>query len=149
LPKRENNIVKQRLVAFALVLTACVPSLAFAQTTGSFNGKWEGTFKMQRTDGTEGNPSNVEFNLTQKGKVITGTAGPGGEKVWPIEKGVVDGGKASFQVQQPDGPLFKFTLSIEKGHLVGDMAGQRDGVVRGHAKVDAPKAAKPAVPAKK
>ena len=140
--------MKKNLVAIALILTAFVPTL-IAQSAASFNGKWEGTFKMQRPDGTEGNPSKVEFNLTQKGKVITGTAGPGGEKVWPIEKGVVDAGKASFQVQQPDGPLFKFTLSIEKGHLVGDMAGESDGVVRGHAKVDAAKAAKPAAPAKK
>lgn len=140
--------MKRNLVAIVFVFAAFVPSLAIAQAAGSFNGKWEGTFTMQRTDGTEGNPSKVEFNLTQKGKVITGTAGPGGERVWPIEKGVVDAGKASFQVQQPDGPLFKFTLSIVKGHLVGDMAGERDGVVRGHAKVDAEKAAKPAAPAK-
>ena len=139
--------MKKSLVAVALILTAFVPSLAVAQAAGMFNGKWEGTFKMQRPDGTEGNPSRVEFNLTQKGKVITGTAGPGAERVWPIDKGVVDAGKASFQVQQPDGPLFKFTLSVVKGRLVGDMAGERDGVVRGHAKVDAAKAAKPAAPA--
>jgi len=37
-------------------------------------------------------------------------------------------------------PLFKFTLTIVKGRLQGDMAGERDGVVRGHAKVDAAKA---------
>jgi hypothetical protein len=45
-------------------------------------------------------------------------------------------------LQQPNGPLFKFTLSIVKGRLQGDMAGERDGVVRGHAKVDAAKAEK-------
>jgi len=45
-------------------------------------------------------------------------------------------------VQQPNGPLFKFTLTIVKGRLQGDMAGERDGVVRGHASVDAAKAAK-------
>jgi hypothetical protein len=140
--------VKNNLIALALIVAALVPSVAFAQAAGSFTGTWEGTFKMQRTDGTEGNPSNVVFNLTQKGKVITGTAGPGGERIWPIEKGVVNGGKASFQVQQPDGPLFKFTLSVVKGRLQGDMVGEREGVVRGHAKVDAAKAAKPAPPAK-
>ena len=140
--------MKKNLVVVALIVAAFIPSMAAAQAAGSFNGKWEGTFKMQRPDGTEGNPSKVEFNLTQKGKVITGTAGPGGDKVWPIEKGVVDAGKASFQVQQPDGPLFKFTLTVVKGHLQGEMAGERDGVVRGHAKVDAAKAAKPATPAK-
>jgi hypothetical protein len=130
--------VMKKLAALALVLVAFAPVLA-AQSATSFTGKWEGTFKMQRPDGTEGNPSNVVFNLTQKGKVLTGTAGPA-EKQWKVEKGAVTAGKATFEVQQPDGPLFKFTLSIVKGHLQGDMAGERDGVVRGHAKVDADKA---------
>ncbi len=128
----------KRLVALAVVLVAFVPALA-AQTATSFTGKWEGTFKMQRPDGTEGNPSNVVFNLTQKGKVLTGTAGPA-DKQWKIDKGAVNTGKATFEVQQPDGPLFKFTLTIVKGRLQGDMAGERDGVVRGHAKVDAARA---------
>ena len=84
----------------------------------------------------EGDPRPVVFNLTQKGKVLTGTAGPA-DRQWTVEKGVVNAGKATFEVQQPDGPLFKFTLTIVKGRLQGDMAGTRDGVVRGHAKVDA------------
>ena len=68
----------------------------------------------------------------------TGTAGPTAQ--WKVEKGVVDAGTATFDVQQPDGPLFKFTLTIVKGRVEGDMAGTRDGVVRGHAKVEATKA---------
>jgi hypothetical protein len=95
---------------------------------------------MQRPDGTEGNPQPVVFNLMQKAAVLTGTAGPA-DRQWTIEKGAVKAGKATFQVQQPDGPLFKFTLTIVKGRLQGDMAGERDGVVRGQAKVDAGKAA--------
>jgi hypothetical protein len=126
------------LVAVALVLVAFIPDLA-AQGATSFTGKWEGTFKMQRPDGTEGNPQDVVFNLTQKGKVLTGTAGPA-DKQWKIDKGAVNAGKATFEVQQPDGPLFKFTLAIVKGRLQGDMAGEREGVVRGHAKVDAAQA---------
>jgi len=43
-------------------------------------------------------------------------------------------------VQQPNGPLFKFTLTIVKGRLQGQMAGVVDGAVRGTAKVDAAKA---------
>ena len=127
------------LAAFALVLAALAPTVA-AQAPASFNGKWEGTFTRQRPDGTE-DTQNVVFNLTQKGKVLTGTAGPA-DKQWNIEKGAVAAGKATFEVQQPNGPLFKFNLSIVKGRLQGDMAGERDGVVRGHAKVDAAKAAK-------
>ena len=130
--------MKRNLIAVALVLVAFM-SGAVAQTGASFTGKWEGTFKMQRPDGTEGDPRPVVFNLTQKGKVLTGTAGPA-DRQWTVEKGAVNAGKATFEVQQPDGPLFKFTLTIVKDRLQGDMAGEREGAVRGHAKVDAAKA---------
>jgi hypothetical protein len=128
----------KKLVGVALVLLALAPALA-AQTAAAFTGKWEGTFKMQRPDGTEGDPRPVAFDLLQKGKVLTGTGGPP-DKQWTLEKGAVNAGTATFEVQQPDGPLFKFTLTIVKGRLQGDMAGQVDGVVRGHAKVDTAKA---------
>ena len=127
----------KKLVVAAIALLALAPAVA-AQTAATFTGKWEGTFKMQRPDGTEGSENNVVFNFTQKGKVLTGTAGPA-DKQWTVDKGAVDAGKATFEVQQPDGPLFKFTLTIVKGRLQGEMAGERDGVVRGHAKVDAAK----------
>jgi hypothetical protein len=130
----------KRLIAVALVLAGLAPAVA-AQTSASFTGKWEGTFTMQRPDGTEGNPQAVVFDLTQKGKALTGTAGPADQQ-WKIDKGAVAAGKATFEVQQPDGPLFKFTLTIVKGRLQGEMAGERDGVVRGRAKVDAAKADK-------
>ena len=128
----------KRLLALALILVALGPAVA-AQAAASFTGKWEGTFVRQRPDGTEDSNA-IVFTLTQKGKVLTGTAGPG-EQQWPVEKGAVDAGKATFQVQQPNGPLFKFTLSVVKGRLQGEMVGERDGVVRGRAKVDAAKAA--------
>jgi hypothetical protein len=129
----------KKLMVVALALLALAP--AVAAQTAAFTGKWEGTFTMQRPDGLEGDPRPVVFNLTQKGKVLTGTAGPA-DRQWTVEKGAVNAGKATFEVQQPDGPLFKFTLTIVKGRLQGEMAGERDGVVRGHAKVDAAKAAK-------
>jgi hypothetical protein len=119
------------------IRTALAPAAA-AQTATSFTGKWEGTFVRQRSDGTE-EKEPVVFNLTQKGKEITGTAGPA-DRQWPIEKGEVNAGKATFQVQQPNGPLFKFALTIVKDRLQGDMTGERDGVVRGQAKVDAGRA---------
>ena len=124
---------------FAVLVLACLAPAVAAQTSASFTGKWEGTFTMQRPDGSEGEPRPVVFNLTQKGKELTGTGGPPDQQ-WKIEKGTVAAGKATFEVQQPNGPLFKFTLTIVKGRLQGDMSGERDGVVRGHAKVDAAKA---------
>jgi hypothetical protein len=132
----------KKFLALALVLATLAPAVA-AQTTASFTGKWEGTFVRQRPDGTE-DKNAIVFDLTQQGKALTGTAGPG-EQQWKIENGAVAAGKATFQVQQPNGPLFKFALTIVKGRLQGDMIGERDGVVRGQAKVDAAKvaAAKP------
>ena len=124
------------LAVFALVLVALTP--VAAQTAASFTGKWEGTFTRQRSDGTE-SKDNIVFNLTQKGAVLTGTAGPA-EQQWEIAKGAVKDGKAMFEVQQPNGPLFKFTLTVVKGRLQGDMTGEQNGVVRGTAKVDAGKA---------
>jgi hypothetical protein len=123
------------LAVFAIVLTALAP--VAAQTAAAFTGKWEGTFTRTRSDGTE-NKNGVVFNLTQKGAVLTGTAGPA-EQQWEIAKGAVKDGKATFEVQQPGGPLFKFALTIVKGRLQGDMTGEANGVVQGQAKVDAEK----------
>ena len=127
----------RKLLAFALAIMA-LASVAAAQTAASFTGKWEGTFTMQGPDGTE-NSRPVVFELTQKGKALTGTAGPADQQ-WKIDKGTVEAGKATFEVQEPSGPLFKFNLSVVKGRLQGEMTGERDGVVRGKAKVDAAKA---------
>jgi hypothetical protein len=131
----------KNLLAVALLIAALAPTVAAQKSTATatFTGKWEGTFTRQRPDGTDGSQP-VVFNLTQKGKALTGTGGPP-DKQWNVEKGVVNAGKATFEIQQPDGPLFKFTLTIVKGRLQGDMSGERDGVVRGQARVDAAKAA--------
>ena len=126
------------LVAFALGVAA-LASAAAGQTAASFTGKWEGTFTIQRPDGTEGDTDPVIFNLTQKGKALTGTFGSGNEH-WTIDKGAVNAGKATFEGQQPNGPLWKFTLTIVKGRLQGEMTGERNGVVRARAKIDAAKA---------
>jgi hypothetical protein len=128
------------LSAFALILAILVPTLA-AQAAANFTGNWEGTFAIQRPDGTEGPPRPAVFNLVQKGNTITGTAGPP-DGPWEIAKGTVTNGTATFQVQQPDGPLFKFSLKVVKDRLQGSMVGEVDGVDRGTAKVDAAKTKK-------
>ena len=126
----------RRALAALAFLCALAPAVA-AQTAPSFTGKWEGTFTMQRPDGTEANPRPVVFNLTQKDKAITGTAGPAADQ-GKIEKGVVNAGKATFEMPQPDGSFFKFTLTIVKERLQGEMSGHGpDGTERGRAKVDA------------
>jgi hypothetical protein len=136
-----HQTTMKTLAAFALVLAALAP--AAAQSAANFTGKWQGTFTRQRPDGTDESPRPVVFDLTQKGNVLTGTAGPPDDQL-KIEKAAIKAGKATFEVPTANGQLFKFSLAIVKGRLQGDMSGERDGVVRGHAKVDAAKAAKAA-----
>ena len=113
------------LVAIAaLLLTAAAP--AFAQTT-NLTGKWTGT--MTRT-APDGRSQTIDWmlDLTQKGKVLTGTAGPNAERQWPIEKGgAVVPGKVTFWVQQPDGPKRTFTLKLVKDRLQGEMLAELNG----------------------
>ncbi len=93
---------------------------------------------MQRPDGTEGDPRPVVFDLTQKGKVLTGTAGPTAQ--WKVEKGAVNAGKPRSRSSSPTARSSSSRWRSSRDACEGDMAGERDGVVRGHAKVEAKKA---------
>ena len=105
------------LAAITIFLLTMAP--VQAQKT-DLTGKWTGTLTRTAPDGRT-QSIDFLFDLTQKGKVLTGTAGPTPERQWPIEKGAVDGTKVTFQVQQPDGPLRTSTLTLVKDRLQGDM----------------------------
>jgi hypothetical protein len=114
--------------ALALMLLTMAP--AQAQTTKQatdLTGKWTGTLTRSAPDGRT-QSIDFMFVLTQKDKVLTGTAGPNADRQWPIEKGgAVEGTNLKFQVQQPDGPLRTFTLALVDGRLQGDMLAEMDG----------------------
>jgi hypothetical protein len=127
------------LAAIAVLLYTMAP--AHAQSTKqstSLTGKWTGTFTRTAPDGRT-QSLDVMFDLTQKGKVLTGTVGPNAERQWAIEKGSVDAGKITFRVQQPDGPLRTFTLKLVEGRLQGEMLAELKGESF-TAKVDAGRA---------
>ena len=123
------------LVALTALLLTIAP--AVAQTT-NLTGNWTGTLTRTAPDGRT-QSIDFMFVLTQKGKVLTGTAGPNPERQWTIEKGAVDGSKVTFQVQQPDGPLRTFTLKLAEGRLQGEMLAELKGQSF-TAKVDAGRA---------
>ena len=125
------------LATLALALAVLAPAAVSAQTSTPFAGKWEGTFTLNAPDGTPGEPRPIVFNLTQKGKELSGTAGPPEQQSKLV--GTVTGAKATFDVQPPQGPPYKFALTIVKGRLQGDMTRENNGNVR-QAKVDAAKA---------
>ena len=113
----------QMLTALAVLLLTMVPTQS--QST-SLTGKWTGTLTRTAPDGRTQSIAFM-FELTQKGKSLTGTAGPNAERQWKIEKGAVDGGKVSFQVQQPEGPMRTFTLTLVKDRLQGEMLAEMNG----------------------
>jgi hypothetical protein len=109
-----------KTLAFILLLAvALVPATAAvsAQAT-DLTGNWNATFTRTAPDGRTQSIT-FTFHFTQKGKALTGTIGPEPARQWNVEKGVVDGAKVTFQVQQPDGPLRTFALMLEKGVLKG------------------------------
>lgn len=110
------------LAALAILVMTAVP--AQAQTT--LTGKWDGTMTRTAPDGRT-QSIDFMFDIVQKGKVLTGTVGPNAERQWPIEKGTVNGTKVSFQVQQPEGPLRTFTLTLVDGRLKGNMLAEMNG----------------------
>ena len=111
------------LTTMALLLLTLVP--AHAQTS-NLTGKWTG--KLTRT-APDGQTQSIDFlfDLKQKDKVLTGTAGPNAERQWTIEKGAVDGSNVTFRVQQPDGPMRTFTLKLVKDRLQGEMLAELKG----------------------
>ncbi len=126
------------LATIAFMALMLAPASAQAPT---FTGTWSGTMSGTAPDGTP-REQGIMFVLTQKGKVLTGTGGPNAERQWPVEKGSATGTKATFQVQQPNGPLFTFTLTLAKDRLQGDMQGERDGEKGPLLKVDVTRAKK-------
>ena len=123
----------QTLALLAVLLTV-IP--AYAQQTTNVTGKWTGTMTRTAPDG-QTQTANLMFDLTQKGKVLTGTAGPNAERQIAIEKGgTVDGGKVTFKLQQPNGPMRTFTLKLVKDRLQGEMLAEPPGGESFTAKVD-------------
>ena len=105
------------LAAIALVTLAFVPAATATQAT-DLTGNWNAKFTRTAPDG-QTQSITFTFHFKQKGKVLEGTIGPEPARQWKVEKGVVDGAKVSFQVQQPDGPLRSFALTHAKGRLQG------------------------------
>ena len=111
------------LAAVALFFLAIAP--AHAQTA-DVTGKWTG--KLTRT-APDGRTQAIDwmFDFTQKDKVLTGTTGPNADRQWKFDKGTVEGNKIAFKVQQPDGPMRTFTLTLVKDRLQGEMLAELEG----------------------
>ena len=113
-----NKFMKM-IAAIVFVTLALVPAGPAAQAT-DLTGNWNATFTRTAPTG-QTQSITFTFHFTQKGKELTGTIGPEPARQWKVEKGLVDGAKVTFQVQQPDGPLRSFELTHANGKLTGNM----------------------------
>lgn len=111
------------LAAMALLMLTFAP--AQAQKT-DLTGKWTGTLTRTAPDGRT-QSIDWMFNLTQKDTVLAGTTGPNADRQWKFDKGTIKGNKATFKVQQPEGPMRTFTLTLVKDRLQGEMLAELDG----------------------
>lgn len=118
--------MKTLAAAAVLLLTMAPVHAQTAKKTSNVTGKWTGTMTRTAPDGRS-QTIGFMFDLTHKGKTLTGTAGPNAERQWAIEKGAVEGSKVTFRVQQPDGPLRTFTLNLIKDRLQGEMLAELNG----------------------
>jgi len=116
---RSLRAVMKMIAAVVLLALATLPVSTAAQAV-DLAGNWNAKSTLSAPDGRS-QTIPFTFHFTQKGKVLSGTIGPEPARQWKVENGVVDGAKVTFQVQQPDGPLRSFTLTLAKGHLTGTM----------------------------
>ena len=110
----------KRLMFIVALLLLFVP----VRAAEDFTGKWSGAFNISEP---EQHDDTVFFQLTHKGKDLTGTAGPNAETQWPL-KGTVDGNKLTFEVAHEGGGQVKFMLTYAEGHLKGDASAEMNGM---------------------
>jgi hypothetical protein len=114
----------------------CLGALWFAAMTLSaadISGKWSGSFTVTGLGG-ESQHDTAFVVFQQKGTELTGSGGPDETRQWPIQKGKVEGGKITFEVQS-DGPLYKVDVMLVGDHIKGDVTVVQEGQTA-QAKVD-------------
>jgi hypothetical protein len=117
-----------------------LPCLALALSGADVSGKWSGTIDVEDA----GNSTPVEVELVQKSDLVSGKIGrQGGGDEGTIRNGKVDGTKVSFEVVSPHtSSPFKFTLTLAKDTLEGEMKGSVDeGEIVGKVKLSRAKPA--------
>jgi hypothetical protein len=116
-----------------LFLCACLIALvAFTAAAADITGKWSGTYSFDN-----GNSGAAFVIFKQSGTAVSGTAGPGEDQQWAIEKGKVDGNKVVFEIKSPDdGTIYRLELTLAGDTLKGSVtAGAGDQSMKGKIEV--------------
>jgi hypothetical protein len=90
-------------------------------------GTWSGTFSAIGDDGQPGTPDGAFVVLKQSGATITGSGGPDANEQWPIQNGKIVADKITAEVVNPDGTIFKLTMTVNGDHIAGEASVTREG----------------------
>jgi hypothetical protein len=106
------------LVALAALILSLVTGPAAVDVTG----KWDGTIKGQRPDGTTHEDAALLI-LTQKDKAITGSVGGNETDQHPIVSGSVDGNKITILAKNVNNDReYKLELTVEGDEMKGKLS---------------------------
>lgn len=101
-------------------LAALMVSLV-AGPAADVTGKWDGTIKAQRSDGSTHEDSALLI-LTQKDKTITGTVGGNESDQHPIVSGTIDGNKLTILAKHAnDGREYRLELTVDGTEMKGKL----------------------------
>ena len=121
--------LRRMLVFPVAVLMAASTLSAFQAKPVDVTGVWTGTFTR-----STGDQSEAHFDLKQKGAEVTGTAGPGLDRMVEISNGKVttvkDVTSVTFDATQPNGLVLKFDLKVTDGRLKGKATADANGEKR-------------------
>ena len=123
--------MKIRLCGLVLLLSAILAA-------ADVSGRWVGTVNVEDKGSGSEVSTPVEFQLEQKGDVISGKVGRKDDPdAAPIKNGKIDGGKITMDVVSPEilGPA-KFTLRLDGEAIVGNMTVKiEEGTFNGKVKL--------------
>ena len=110
-------------------LTALIVSLV-AGPAADVTGKWDGTLKAQRPDGTPMEDT-VLLILAQKDNALSGSVGEADHDQHPIVSGTVDGNKVTILVKNVNnGREYKLDLVVDGDEMKGQISyGERTGTL--------------------
>jgi hypothetical protein len=98
---------------------------AMSLSAADLSGKWTGNYDVTVSDG-DPMKGRVYMILTQTGDDLTGTIGPDEQQQSRIMKGKIEGDRITFE-SQTEGPLMRFDLRLEDGHIRGEANGNMEG----------------------
>jgi hypothetical protein len=109
------------LVAMAVLMVALI-----AGPAANVTGKWDGTIKGQRPDGTP-HEDVVLLILTQKDKTISGTVGGNENDQHPIVSGTIEGSKITILAKHSSNDReYKLELTLDGDEMKGKLtSGER------------------------